>query len=232
MKCLEPLNHAAQPAIFYVTDRQMLPGGSSENIFEKIRNATMANADFIQIREKRLLTGELLNLTREAVRIAKQEGGSARVIVNDRLDVALAAGASGVHLGRESLAADTVIGWCLAGNAPPNFLVGVSCHSLQQARVAEKAGASYAFFGPIFDTPSKHRFGPPQGLALLADICRAVQIQVIAIGGVNESNAADCLKAGASGIAAIRLFQEAQDAPALRAALRGIHQIPLVSIRR
>ena len=232
MKCLEPLNHAAQPAIFYVTDRQMLPSGSSENIFEKIRNATMANADFIQIREKRLSTGELLNLTREAVRIAKQEGGSPRVIVNDRLDVALAAGASGVHLGRESLAADTVIGWCLAGNAPPNFLVGVSCHSLQEARVAEKAGASYAFFGPIFDTPSKRRFGPSQGLALLADICRAVKIQVIAIGGVNESNAADCLKAGASGIAAIRLFQEAQDAQALRTALRGIHQIPLVSIRR
>ncbi len=232
MKSLDRLNQAAQPAVFYVTDREMLASGGSENIFQKIRNAAIANANFVQIREKHLLTGELLSLTREAVRIAKQEGGSARVIVNGRLDVALVSGASGVHLGRESLAADSVMEWCLAGNAPPNFLVGISCHSLQEARAAEKARASYAFFGPIFDTPSKRPFGPPQGLERLEDVCRVVKIPVIAIGGVNERNAADCLKVGASGIAAVRLFQEAQDTLALRAALCGIHRIPLVSTGR
>jgi thiamine-phosphate pyrophosphorylase len=138
------------------------------------------------------------------------------VIVNDRLDVALAAGASGVHLGRESLGARDVVRWCRSGNAPADFLVGVSCHSLEDAREAESAGAAYIFFGPVFDTPSKRGMGEPQGVAQLGEVCRGVAIPVFAIGGVSEENAAECIRAGAAGIAAIRMFQDARDSTALK----------------
>ena len=146
-----------------------------------------------------------------------------RVIVNDRLDVALAAGAAGVHLGGESVPAREVVRWCRRRNAPAGFLIGVSCHSLEEAREAEDSGASYVFFGPVFETPSKKKFGPPQGIARLGEACRAVRIPVIAIGGVNEGNVAECLRAGAAGIAAIRMFQESSEAETLKRAIKRIH---------
>ena len=154
----------------------------------------------------------MLGLTREAVAAR----GCARVIVNDRVDVAIAAGAAGVHLGRESLGAREVVRWCKSGNAPEDFVVGVSCHSLEEAREAEGAGAAYIFFGPVFDTPSKRGMGEPQGVARLAEICRGVAIPVLAIGGVSEDNAGECMRAGAAGIAAIRMFQDARDGAAIK----------------
>jgi thiamine-phosphate pyrophosphorylase len=182
-------------------------------LLAKVRLAVQAGADWVQIREKDLPGRALLDLTRAAIAAAN---GAARVYVNDRLDVAIAAGAAGVHFGGESLPACDVIRWCRSGNAPPGFEIGVSCHSLDDAREAERAGASYVFFGPVFDTPSKQAFGPSQGVQRLAEVCAAIRIPVIAIGGVNEENAAACVRAGASGIAAIRMFQEAQSAVALR----------------
>ena len=113
-------------------------------------------------------------------------------------------------LGRESLGARDVVRWCRAGNAAADFLVGVSCHSLEEAREAESAGAAYIFFGPVFDTPSKRGMGEPQGVARLGEICRGVAIPVLAIGGVSEKNAGECIRAGAAGIAAIRMFQDAR----------------------
>ena len=92
-----------------------------------------------------------------------------------------------------------VVRWLRSGNAPADFLVGVSCHSLEEVREAENAGASYAFFGPVFDTPAKRAFGAPQGMARLEEVCRSVKIPVIAIGGVNEENAEECFRAGAVG---------------------------------
>jgi thiamine-phosphate pyrophosphorylase len=196
------------PIVCYVTDRKSL--GESEGgagVLGKIRAAVAAGAGWVQIREKGLSGRELLALAREAM--AGQ--GSARVIMNDRLDVALAAGAAGVHLGRESLGAGDVVRWCNSGNAPARFLVGVSCHGLEEAREAVSAGASYIFFGPVFDTPSKRGMGEPQGVGRLAEICRSATIPVVAIGGVNERNAGECIRMGAAGIAAIRMFQEARD---------------------
>lgn len=183
----------------------------------RIRTAIAAGADWVQIREKDLPGRELLELARAAVSVATT--GKALVFVNDRLDVALAAGAAGVHLGGESMSAREVIRWCRSGNAPAGFQVGVSCHKLEEARETERAGAAYAFFGPIFDTPSKREFGPPQGIAKLAEVCSAVRIPVIAIGGVGADNGAECIRAGAGGIAAIRMFQEARDAAGLREAV-------------
>lgn len=214
------------PQVCYVTDRKALPVTDPGTGVRKIISAAIqAGADWVQIREKDLPARELLALVRAAVAMAGTGPRSvaARVMVNDRLDVALAAGAAGVHLGGESLGLGDVVRWCRSGNAPAQFMAGISCHSLEQAREAERAGANYIFFGPIFDTPSKRAFGPPQGVALLEEVCRVIRLPVVAIGGVNEQNAAACLRAGAAGVAAIRLFQESRDTEALGQALARLH---------
>lgn len=209
------------PVVCYVTDRKALATEEPvRSVAEKIRLAAAAGADWVQIREKDLPARELLQLAREAVQNTR-----ARILVNDRLDVALAAGAPGVHLGRTSLPVADVVRWCRAGNAPQDFLIGVSCHSLDEVREAETAGADYAFFGPVFDTPSKRPFGAPQGIAHLGEVCRAASIPVIAIGGVEEENAVSCIRAGAAGVAAIRMFQESRDEKELRDWIFRIHAL-------
>ncbi len=209
-----------------MTDRKA--AGSADptaGVHARIRAAVSAGVDWVQIREKDQPARELLSLVRAALTIAagQPDANRARVIVNDRLDVAIAAGADGVHLGGESIPAAEVVRWCRGGHAPAGFLIGVSCHSIEQARAAEGAGADYVFFGPVFDTPAKRVFGAPQGIAKLGEACRAVRIPVIAIGGVNEENGEECLRAGAAGIAAIRLFQEARDPGVLREAVERLH---------
>jgi thiamine-phosphate pyrophosphorylase len=206
--------------VCYVTDRKGLPERSLRDVAEKIRLAAAAGADWVQIREKDLPPRELLELAREAV-----QSTAARIFINDRLDVALAAGATGVHLGRASVPAAEVVRWRRAGNTAENFSIGVSCHSLDEVREAEAAGADYAFFGPVFETPSKRAFGPPQGIALLGEICRAVKIPVVAIGGVDEKNAASLIRAGAAGVAAIRTFQESRSEKHLRDWIARIHSL-------
>ena len=215
-----------KPVLCYVTDRKALGTSAlAQAVRGTIATAVAAGVDWVQIREKDLPARELLELVRAAVAVADQSprASQACVIVNDRLDVALAAGAAGVHLGAESLPAREVVRWCRSGNAPPQFLIGVSCHSVEQAREAESAGASYIFFGPVFETPAKRAFGPPQGIPALSSVCRAVKLPVIAIGGVDGSNGAECIRAGAAGIAAIRLFQEQRDAEALHRVLEKLH---------
>jgi len=209
----------SRPIVCYVTDRKTLGSGVPlQSLLDKIESAAAAGADWIQIREKNLPGRDLFNLARRAVQM-----GAARIIVNDRLDVALAASAAGVHLGHESAPARDVVRWCRAGNAPAGFLIGVSCHSSGEVKEAETAGADYVFFGPVFETPSKVPFGAPQGITRLAEACAGVRIPVIAIGGLGEENAADCIRAGAVGIAAIRLFQEAADGMALKRLIARLH---------
>ena len=164
--------------------------------------------DWIQIREKDLEARSLAELVRLAINTVR--GTETRILVNDRLDVALAADAAGVHLGESSLAVESVAEWRrTAGHV--EFRIGVSCHSAEAARAAERDGADYIFFGPVFATPSKAAFGPPQGIEHLREACAAVRIPVLAIGGVTLENAASCFEAGAAGIAAIRLFQESRE---------------------
>lgn len=220
------MNGPNGPIVCYVSDRKSpSEGGRQSDILDKIRAAASAGVDWIQIREKDLRTRDLLELTREALRAVSLAHSDARVLVNDRLDIALVAGASGVHLGNESVQAREVVRWCNSGNAPPGFLLGVSCHRLEEVQEAEVAGADYVFFGPIFDTPSKRDFGPPQGTAQLGAITRAVQIPVIAIGGIDEENAMECISAGAAGIAAIRMFQEPRESAELLESISALHRL-------
>ena len=193
-------------------------------MLQKIEAAAAAGIDSIQIREKDLSGKDCAELTREALqRAAKAAAGKEkppRIIVNDRLDVALSERSGGVHLGETSLPAQDTKRLVSTRNGGEDFLIGVSCHSLDAARLAAEGGADYLFFGPIFATPSKSVYGAPQGLERLAEICRAVSIPVFAIGGITLENASSCFAAGASGIAAIRLFQDAQNIAAPVQALR------------
>jgi thiamine-phosphate pyrophosphorylase len=214
--------------ICYVTDRSGLSGGEAgeaqETLLLRIETAAAAGVDWIQIREKDLSGRDSGLLTREALQRAVKSPASnaapARILVNDRLDVALSEGAGGVHLGENSLPLPEAKRLVKAQALSQHFLIGISCHSVETARSAASGGADYLFFGPIFATPSKAEFGAPQGLERLAEVCRAVSIPVLAIGGITLANASGCLAAGASGIAAIRLFQDARDITSLVQSLR------------
>ena len=229
-----PLQPDRKPVLCYVTGRHAiekarLPSAgdsASQNIrataayalLETIRKAAAAGIDWIQIREKDLEARTLAELVRLAVADARETGAS--VLVNDRLDVALAADAAGVHLGETSFRVETVAEWRRCSGRM-GFRVGASCHSLEAASQAERAGADYIFFGPVFTTPSKATFGAPQGIERLGEVCRALRIPVLAIGGVTIENTASCVAAGAAGVAAIRLFQETDDVSAVVNRLRG-----------
>jgi thiamine-phosphate pyrophosphorylase len=212
-----------KPILCYVTERRSLQVASQKDLIqpllEKIDLVAAAGVDWMQLREKDLSGKLSASLTRETLRrIARQASHgqrASRILVNDRLDVALAEQAGGVHLGENSLPVQEVTRLLRASSAAetlaPGFLVGVSCHSLEAAQSAASAGADYIFFGPVFATPSKAAFGLPQGLERLAEVCTSVTVPVLAIGGITIANVASCFSAGASGIAAIRLFQDSAD---------------------
>jgi thiamine-phosphate pyrophosphorylase len=211
-----------KPIFCYVTDRRLLEAASAagsvppsqvllpqvNSLYDSIPQAISAGINWIQIREKDLDTRSLLEVARFAVTAAR--GTQARVVINDRLDIALAANASGIHLGEKSLPLEAVVKWRHSSGRNA-FQIGISCHSLESACAAEANGADYIFFGPVFATPSKAAFGAPHGLDRLREVCASVKIPVLAIGGVNFENAQECLNAGASGVAAIRLFQNVKD---------------------
>ena len=216
-----PGKFSRAPILCYVTDRKSLASANDEQtqaLLKRVAAAAETGIDWIHIREKDLSAKELSSLTRAVVAQTKQINERSRtltrIIVNDRLDVALSEQTGGVHLGQQSLPVPDVCKWLAAKKnfaEGDKFLVGVSCHSVQSVASAAHDGADYIFFGPVFATPSKARFGAPQGLQRLAEACNCVSIPVLAIGGITHENASTCLAAGASGLAAIRLFQEASD---------------------
>jgi len=222
------LKQSRSTILCYVTDRRTLPapaaGSAADALLERIRRAADAGTNWIQLREKNLEGAALANLARAAIGALRNSGGqreTARLLINDRVDVAWAAGAGGVHLGESALpVAEVARARKVRGDR--DFLIGASCHSAEAARRAEGDGADYVLFGPVFDTPSKAAFGPPQGLLRLAEVCAALEIPVLAIGGIKAETAAACLEAGAAGLAAIRLFQDAADLRATVARLRSI----------
>jgi thiamine-phosphate pyrophosphorylase len=182
----------------YITDRKLLAQG--DTLLNAVARAIGNGVNWIQIREKDLSSRELLELTAKAVAMAEPTG--VKILVNARFDVALAAGAAGVHLPGGSPAA---AGWRTI--TPPGFLIGASCHTLAELRRSQEDGADYAVFGPVFAPRSKTSDLAPRGLEGLARAARAVKIPVLALGGITEDNAEDCAAAGAAGIAAISLFQ-------------------------
>ena len=165
--------------------------------------AVAARIPLIQLREKNLSARTLYELAAEATQLTK--GRDTRLLVNDRADIAQAAGADGVHLTTRSLEAAVV-----RRTFGEDFLIGVSAHSLAEAGSAQREGADFATFGPVFDTPSKRVYGQPTGLDALSEAARTLApFSLLALGGITEDNARDALRAGARGLAAIRLLNDA-----------------------
>jgi thiamine-phosphate pyrophosphorylase len=198
---------ASPPDLVLVTDRHATGG---RDLVEVVTAALDAGLPAVQLREKDLPGRPLLALA-EALRAATTRAG-ALLIVNDRIDVAIAAGADGVHLGGGSVPVEVA-----RRLLPPGALVGVSTHAPAEAAAA--AGADFVFFGPVYATPSKAAFGPPQGVARLAEAVAAAAVPVLAIGGITMHEVAAARAAGAAGVAVIRAILGASD-PAT--ATRGI----------
>ena len=176
-----------------VTDRTQTGG---RDLLAVVGECLAARLPAVQLREKDLGGPELLGLARELRRRTTVSG--AWLIVNDRADVALAAHADGVQRTHASLSVED-----LRIVADKRLRVGASVHSLDEAQAAEHAGAEWIFFGPLYDTPSKRRYGAPQGLAALARVTGKVEIPVIAIGGITPERVAEVRGAGAAGVAVI-----------------------------
>lgn len=178
-----------------------------------------ANVHLLQLREKNLSTRVLHELALKGAEITA--GSHTRLLINDRADVARAAGAAGVHLTTASIAAPVI-----RRTFGDEFLIGVSTHSLEEARAARDDRVDFAVFGPVFETESKRAYGEPQGVKKLGQVAAVLApFPVLALGGVRLDNVADCFRAGASGIAAIRLLNNpdrlAQVVADIRAGFKG-----------
>jgi len=195
------------------------PGRERERrtrLLDRIAEAARCGIDFVQLREKDLPSRDLEDLAKEAVQRIRSASGKTRLLINSRTDVALAAGADGVHLrSKDVLPADVREIWTKVAGGNP--IVAASCHTGQEVVADQNAGADFVVFSPVFEKKSAPNI-PATGLESLRSICRA-QIPVLALGGITPRNAAHCVAAGAKGIAGIRLFQEGNLASSV-AALR------------
>ena len=196
--------HARAPVFYYITDRHQLSSSSAIALLEQIESAVRWGVDYIQLREKDLSDAQLFELTKHAVRLAR--AGSCKILVNGRLDIALAARAHGLHLPAMGIQpAD------LKPFLPRGFWLGASTHSLREARRAAAAGVDYILFGPVFRTESKIRYGEPLGLQRLKHVCSVLPVPVIALGGIRPDVISRIVGAGAAGIAGISMFQKDLD---------------------
>jgi thiamine-phosphate pyrophosphorylase len=201
-----PLN-LPQPIIYLITSGATThistPNSEDfQNVLALIRTACRSSIPLIQLREKNLNARTLYELTARAAEITR--GTRTRLLVNDRADIARAARADGCHLTTRSIEASSI-----RRTFGPDFLIGVSTHTLLEAQAARDGDADFAVFGPVFDTPSKRAYGQPIGVAALRKAAQTLApFPLLALGGITLVNAQDTLRAGAYGIAAIRLFSK------------------------
>jgi thiamine-phosphate pyrophosphorylase len=198
--------------LYYISDRSLTPSlPPAVPMVEAVR----AGVDMIQVREKDLAAREILKI----VRGVRQEAGRklVEVYINARFDLAVAAFADGVHLPAEGLSVAEV-----RRAAPAGMKIGVSTHSMEEARAAEDSGADFITFGPIFETPSKRRYGPPVGVEALRRVLATVRVPVFALGGLHAGNVERVMEMPVSGIGMISALALASDPARVVANFRAI----------
>ena len=206
------MQRPVQPVTYLITsgatNLQTTPSSKEfEDVLKVVAAAVAAKVSLIQLREKRLNARVLFELTVKAARITLKS--ETRLLVNDRADIARAAGAAGVHLTTHSLRADVI-----RRAFGADFLIGVSTHSLAEALAARGGDADFAVFGPVYKTESKEHYGAPQGVGQLAAVARELApFPIIALGGIDLNNVKACSEAGVSGIAGISIYRDWEALP-------------------
>ncbi|MFT3744402.1 MAG: thiamine phosphate synthase [Pyrinomonadaceae bacterium] len=194
-----------KPLIYLITPGDAVIGNfdsKRRQILDVVRLAVKIGVPLIQIREKQLSAKALYSLTKDVVSLAR--GTRTRIFVNDRSDIAVAAGAYGVHLTSSSIPVNIV-----RKNFSKDLMVGISTHTIDEIRTAADEGADFAVFGPIFATPGKDAL---VGLDLLSEACRENEkLPVFGLGGIDRTNYAEVLAAGAAGFAAIRCLNQPEE---------------------
>jgi thiamine-phosphate pyrophosphorylase len=203
--------------LLVVTDRHQTNGRPLVPLLQRVLTAA---APIVQLRERDLSTSELVRLAREVQ--AETVSHRSQLLINDRIDVALALEGVGVHLRSNSLPVS--VARRLLG---AHRLLGASVHSVEEVLAAESQGADYIILGPIYATPSKQMFGPPLGIHTLEKVCRLVRIPIIGIGGVTAARAQQMRRAGAFGVAVITAILGATDVEsATRELLEAVTLVP------
>jgi thiamine-phosphate pyrophosphorylase len=180
--------------LYLITDRKLFSTQCS--MYLAMEDALEAGVKAVQLREKDLSVRELFHMAVWLRELTKEHG--ARLFINDRVDVAIASGADGVHLGRSSMPVHAVRN--LVGES---MIIGVSSHSVQEAREAEEEGADFITLGPVYATPSKLKYGDPVGLNMVKEVKSVGAIPLLAIGGIKPDNAKEVMDSGADGLALI-----------------------------
>jgi thiamine-phosphate pyrophosphorylase len=208
-------------SLYLVTDRHQTRGRPLQDV---VNAALCAGVRAIQLREQDLATRPLLALARDLTELARAWG--ARVVINDRVDVCLAADSGGVHL--PAIGFPVFVARGLLG---PDHLIGVSTHSADEAARADAEGADFILLGPIFETPSKRAFGPPIGLDELERARKRCRTPLFGIGGITKDRVRDVIRAGARGVAVVGSVMAAEDieraSSEILSALEGQHHLHL-----
>ncbi len=188
--------------LYLITDRKLF--GSPEGMLEAIDKALQGGVKAVQLREKDLATRQLLDLAYRMRALTGRYG--AKLFINDRVDIAMAVEADGVHLGRTGLPVEAA-----RKASDGRLMIGVSTHSLAEAQQAQSEGADFITLGPVYETPSKKQYGSPVGLSLPADVAGNCTIPVFAIGGIKADRIQEILKQGAFGAALISAVLSSED---------------------
>lgn len=185
--------------LYLVTDRTQTGG---RPLVEVVEECLAAGLRAVQLREKDLPDAEFMALARSLREVTRRVG--VRLFINGRLDAALAVGADGLQRGHDAPPMPAL------RSRAPGFTIGVSVHSVDEAHATERDGADFIVFGPVYDTPSKRAYGPPQGVDALANVIKAVSVPVFAIGGITPDRVAAVRAAGAHGVAVISAILAAE----------------------
>ena len=197
--------------LYYITHRFQFPGegpAQQATLLARIAEAARRGVDYIQLREKDLSVSELESLAKRAVAGVRRNSSTTKVLVNSRVDVALAAGADGVHLRSQGDLAPSDARVIFGKRGIPNPVIACSCHTLEEIALAESHGADFAVFSPLFQKEGAQGAGLEElRKACKRGIAASSCMPILALGGATVANASACIEAGAAGVAGIRLFQ-------------------------